>query len=324
MLEKIPVCISSVYQKESEFKYLRHIAKEIIEKHPFLIAVRNPEDVKTQIQFDHYIGDSLALVLILGNAPSEAVAKEVRLALEKGIPIIPLVKTTIEDNRIQAPVAAKNLLDHADWNFEDTKIYFNAADDFKAILDQIINYSLVKRLMTAANIYQNRVDIYERVTYSLERCRHLCVLAQKTPTILLGPKLGDPRDRRLYEATLNLLRRLKDGKLRQLLITFSYSETREAMRDHAKYPHVEETKKEILPLLTSIGEQIIMRATDDLLFPFMITDYNFIYKLNLGTVHRYMILPLIIVPTDQIKELLGVCETMGRYISINELQELYQ
>jgi hypothetical protein len=323
MLEKIPVCISSVYQRETEFKYLRSIAKEVIEKHAFLVGIRNPEDVKTQVQFDHYLSYSLALVVILGNMPSDAVAKEVHLALTTGIPVIPLIKTTIEDNRIQAPIAARNLLDQAAWNFEDTKIYFNDADEFRTILDQLISYSLIRRLETSADIYQNRMDVYERMAETLEKCRQLCVLAQKTPTIFLGPKAGDQRDRKFYDVTLNVLHRIQEGKLKHLLMIFSDTETREAFNDGVKYPNVEEAKRNLFPLLTAIEEQVVIRATDDSLSPFLITDYNFIYKLHLGTAQRYMILPSVILRANQIKDLLGACETMGRHVSIEDLRRLF-
>jgi hypothetical protein len=323
MIDKIPVCISSVYVKEESFKYLRSMAKDIIDKHPFLIGIRNPEDVKTQEQFDKNIGESFALILILGSTQSKAVTKEMHLALERDIPVIPLIQTSSTGKKIKPSNAVKKLLDHVDWNFENTKIYFSEPDDFKEILEQQIKYKIINRIKLNASVYPNRIDVYDSIIESLDMCRKRCVIAQKTPTIFLGPKNYDPRDKKLFIAQYNLLKKVKEGKLGQLLIFFNHAQTRDAINDIKTYKEIEFVKKTVLPLLLSIKNNIDLRVTNGSLSPFIITDHNFIYKLELGISFRYMVLPTAILNIDQIKEVCGFCETMGDSLSMDSLLSLY-
>lgn len=86
------VCISSVIYKESNFLDYRYVAKAVVEELG-MEAVRNPEDVHTQDNFERELnGNCDFFILLLGDIPSETVDRELRIALSRGISILVFVR----------------------------------------------------------------------------------------------------------------------------------------------------------------------------------------------------------------------------------------
>ena len=91
-MKKFTICISSVIEKEQGFIDYRYTAKSVIE-HMGHQAVRNPEDILTQYNFERVLNEECDFfVLLIGNAESKMVEKELKIALARGIPIVALAK----------------------------------------------------------------------------------------------------------------------------------------------------------------------------------------------------------------------------------------
>lgn len=91
-MAKFTVCISSVIEREQGFPDYRYIAKSVID-HMGHQAVRNPEDVHTQYNFERVLNEECDFfVLIVGNTESTMVERELKIALARGIPILAFAK----------------------------------------------------------------------------------------------------------------------------------------------------------------------------------------------------------------------------------------
>jgi hypothetical protein len=323
--EKLSVCISSVFLKEPDFIPLRLLAKQLIEEHSFLQGIRNPEDVKTQEQFDDAVRDALALVVILGTSWSDAVVKEIRLALYSGVPVIPLIKTVSIKGRLTASPAALDMLASVYWNLERVKLYFNNADHFKDILRQQLNHFLIWRLLVSCTIYDNRIDMYTKVAKFLSESTHLVAIGQRTATLLLGPKQDDPREPEFYESLKKMFLRLKSKKLNRVVYLFDYSATSTALSEQKKYPHVEEAKSFLLEnILTDPPSNLLIRATSTPITPFLLADNALCCKLSIGEASRYTVLPSCIVGIQDVNAILGLIERMGSLMTKVKILRLYE
>lgn len=323
MINKISVCVASVYQREPEFVFLRSIAKTVIESFEFLEPIRSPEDVKTQAEFNNILKKSFALVLILGTINSEAVKNEFSLALDNGIPIIPLSKTTHETN-ISASKVVEDIFKEVNLNIK-RNILFTTPDQFKEILKTQLYNLIIDKLESKITIYNNRIDIYNKARLLLSESTRFLLVAETSPTLFLGPRVGDLQRKKYYQEFINMLYRLGKNELDKLVILFNYKTTEKEMKKIEKYPNLLTAKNNILSIMPSLynNKNIIIRSVDKMFTPFVIADFTLSYGLNFVDLRRYMHIPTFNLSRNELLEIVGELEKVGKYISLENIKKLY-
>ena len=89
-MSKIPIYISSIYKRESNFRSYRDQVKKIIEQTKIFSAQLSPEIKLSQHQFNKGLrSEACALFIIAGEESSKQVKDEIEIAIDrKDIPII--------------------------------------------------------------------------------------------------------------------------------------------------------------------------------------------------------------------------------------------
>ncbi|MDR1747900.1 MAG: DUF4062 domain-containing protein [Spirochaetaceae bacterium] len=319
--KKYSVSISSVYEKEVGFRDYRFTAKSIIEKMG-MEAVRNPEDVRNQQNFENELRDNCEFfVLIMGKAPSKMVEKELQLALSKGISILVFVKIEYGNKGVAIfPENVKERLYRISPDlFSMNIIPFWSCEDLAKKLEEELQDSLFRKVKLSPLIGLDPPVAYSEGIKLIREAKYRIVLTQKTSILVLGPRKGNTDEENFYQELLNWIKQDREQSA-YFIHYFSLTETKKAM-DNPEYDLLT-AKKNFQELLllnnTTIRHSNLLESATHI-----IGDTGIGLNFSIGTNRYYLFLPCFLTKDSELNKIVSNIRHLGTIVNINDLKSLY-
>lgn len=302
---RLPICISSIYQRENDFILLRQIAADVIRTIPICMPVRCPEDKMPEREFNEILrNNAICLIVIIGSKISHKVTNEINIAIERGIPVIPLLKANQTSSGFHASPSAKKFLDKYPFLLLDERLYFHKKEEFSNLLKERL-WRLVKEKFEKFPIFtENRSRFYEEALSLINKKPRRIILVQQTSTLILGPRKGCTEEINFYN---KLFAWLENNCLEKFFHLFSWEKTANEIK---KRPHEYDIKKSLQKIkhLLKLKPVCRMRFTSDALTPILIINNSIAIGTIIGKEKYSLVLPTALSDGDAIKKFVGEIE----------------
>lgn len=315
------VCISSVVVKENNFLDYRYTAKNVVEKLG-MQAVRNPEDVGNQFNFERELRENCDFfVLLLGKVPSLAVEKELKIALARGIPILVFARASFDKNGLaHLPNNIKESLLRISpelYNMHITK--FSNCEDLSRLLEDELQSTVFRKIKLSPLIGVDPPIAYTEGIKLIRDAKYRIILSQRTSSLVLGPRNNDV-EKMFYKELLDWLEGERDQSA-YFVHYFSVEDTIKAINS-GDY-NLADAKNNIVRIMKK-NNSIIIRATDQMnVVPHLIGDTGIGLNFWIGENRYYLFLPCFLTNDSELQKIITNVQRMGRQMSIEELVKLY-
>lgn len=316
------VCISSVVVRENNFLDYRYTAKNVVEKLG-MQAVRNPEDVGNQFNFERELRENCDFfVLLLGKAPSSAVEKELKIALARGIPILVFARAFYDkDGHAHLP---KNIKEHLLgispelYNMHIT--LFSNCEDLSRLLEDELQSTVFRKIKLSPLIGIDPPIAYTEGVKLVRDAKYRIVLSQRTSSLILGPRNNDV-EKMFYKELLDWLEGDRDQSA-YFVHYFSIEDTIKAINS-GDY-NIEDAKNNLVRIVEKKKDSIIIRASDQMnVVPHLIGDTGIGLNFWVGENRYYLFLPCFLTNDSELQKIIANVQRMGRQMSIEEIVKMY-
>ena len=316
------VCISSVVNRENSFLDYRYTAKNVIEKLG-MEAVRNPEDVGNQYNFDRELRENCDFfIVLLGKVPSEAVESELRIALSRGVPILVFVRATYDkDGHTHMPKRIKESILKISPELYNMHItLFSNCEDLSRSLEDELQSTLFRKMKLSPLIGLDPPVAYTEGVKLIREAKNRIVLCQKTSIMLLGPRKNNVEEI-FYEELLAWLEKQRNQSA-HFIHYFSKEDTFKAMASD-EYDLVK-ARDNLLQILEKANNNISIRVTDNLdVVPHLIGDTGIGLNFWIGNNRYYLFLPCFLTKDSELQSIIANVQRLGRPMNINEILQWY-
>lgn len=323
--KRLVACISSVIHREEGFQDYRFVVKTVLESFD-IDAVRNYEDVRNQTNFNLVLEEECDLfVLLLGNVVSKAVAKELNIALARGLPIFVFIKRGWDtDGKLVDSVAAKELLlKNCPGLYEEDRIYFDSAESLASHVKYQTAQFVRRKLLISPIVGIDPPVAYTEGIHLIQHARYRVVLVQRTSTFLLGPRIGNDPESRFYESLMRWLE--TKGKRRVFLHYFSWGDTQKALQ--SREYDVDVARKKATKLIQrkrALGLQMTFRASPEMdIVSHVVGDTGLGLNFWIGESRYYLFLPSFMTKEKELEKIIASVQGTGKLLTRPKLLGIY-
>ena len=317
------VCISSVIYKENNFLDYRYTAKCVVEELG-MTAVRNPEDVNTQDNFERVLNEDCDFfVLLLGAVPSETVEQELKKALSRGVSILVFVRTDQQRNGHHLPDSIKDSLLKISPELYNTHMtLFENCEELARRLREELQSAVFRRVKLSPLIGLDPPIAYTEGVQLIREAKYRIVLTQKTSCLILGPRKNINDENEFYDEMVKWLKQKRDQSS-FFVHYFSMVETKKAMQSgEYDLKKARENLQELAPLFKD--NNYSMRYTDQMdAVPHLIGDTGIGLNFWIGNDRYYLFLPCFLTKDRELQKIISRVQRMGNPISMNNVMTLY-
>lgn len=316
------VCISSVIVREKNFLDYRYTAKTVVEKLG-MEAVRNPEDVGTQHNFERELRENCDFfILLLGQVPSDTVERELKIALSRGIPILVFARAIYDkEGRSHLPKNIKERLLKISPELCNMHIaLFSCCEDLSRLLEEELQSTVFRKIKLSPLIGLDPPIAYTEGVKLIRDAKYRIVLSQKTSMLILGPRKNNVEEV-FYEELLAWLEEERNQST-YFVHYFSKEETLKAMRS-GEYD-LGKAKENLQRITEKPNNKITIRVTDKLdVVPHLIGDTGLGLNFWIGEKRYYLFLPCFLTKDSELQDIITNVQRMGNPTSISEIMEMY-
>lgn len=320
------VCISSVIVKEQNFLDYRYTAKTIVEKLG-MEAIRNPEDVRNQYNFESVLSEDCDFfVLLLGKEPSNMVEKELKIALSRGLPILVFVKTTATSRtKSKLPDNVRKSLQAISPELFNTHITtFQDCEGLARVLEDELHASMLRKIKLTPLIGIDPPIAYTEGVKLIREAKYRIVLCQRTSCLILGPRRGNSVEEIFYNELLKWIDTERNPQA-YFVHYFSLAETKKAL--HTGEYDLQNAKDNLIRIaskFTPDNNNFILRCTEELeAVPHLIGDTGIGLNFWIGKERYYLFLPCFLTKDSELQGIITSVQRMGNSLSIRDIERMY-
>ena len=319
-------CISSVCYKEPGFMDYRYAACRAAEELGFHVT-RNPEDTGiTQSMFVSTLKQKHPVfILVVGEKESDVVKDECRLALDYGLPILVFLKTDGHSIAQETKAIMKSI---SQFTYDGDCALFSSCEQlYSSVRYRLSEYIKMKTSMHPS-IQDNRGSTYYYAHEHILSAKKRIILAQKTSTLLLGPRKGNAYEQSFYETLLSWIGKKTPDM--QFLHLFNIAETVKAFsckdydipaaRARLRQLFQREQEKPAASAYNNFTFRLI--EAEDPSVSHIITDTGVQFVLPIAGNTFNLVLPYYFSPEDELMKLITHLNTK-EYISYSDVDRLY-
>lgn len=317
------VCISSVIYKENNFLDYRYIAKTVVEEFG-MEAVRNPEDVHTQANFENELNENCDFfVLLLGDVPSKIVERELKIALSRGIPILVFAREDQQRRGHHLPVNIKKSLLRISPELYNTHItVYDNCEELARLLKEELQTAVFRRVKLSPLIGLDPPIAYTEGVRLIREAKYRIVLSQKTSCLILGPRKNVNDENEFYDEMIEWLKNEREQSS-FFVHYFSLADTIKAMQSgEYDLEKAKQNLQELAPLFKKNNYSI--RYTDQMdAVPHLIGDTGIGLNFWIGNDRYYLFLPCFLTKDSELQKIIAKVQRIGKSLSIEHIMALY-
>lgn len=324
-MAKFTICISSVIEKEQGFVDYRYTAKSVIEQMGHQ-AVRNPEDILTQYNFERVLNEECDFfVLLIGNAESKMVEKELKIALARGIPIVALAKIRYYRNgRKEFPekgISAVKAISPELYNMQIAS--FSSCEDLASALHIELENVIDRKVRLAPIIGIDPPIAYTEGVKLIQNAKYRLIVSQRTSCLLLGPRNGVEHEQVFYNEMLDWIKTPRNHTT-YFLHYFSEKQTiDESQKGNYSVQKAKDNLQEIMSN-KELSERIIFRASEGFeSISHVIGDTGLGFNFFVGTNRYYLFLPCFLTKNQELQQIVANVQELGTPRKWEDILKIY-
>lgn len=324
-MAKFTICISSVIDREQGFPDYRYTAKAVIE-HMGHQAVRNPEDIHTQYNFERVLNEECDfLVLIIGNKKSDMVAKELKIALARGIPIIAFAKIhyTHQGKKVlpKDGIDAIKAISPELYNMQIAT--FTSCEDLSAALRNELQTVIDRKIRLAPVIGIDPPIAYTEGVKLIQNAKYRLIVSQRTSCLFLGPRTGVEHEQTFYNEMINWIKTSRNNSA-YFLHYFSIEKTMSEARTNNYALKKAKNNLEKIMSDKDLRERISFRASDDFeAISHVIGDTGLGFNFFVGSNRYYLFLPCFLTKDQELQQIIANVQSLGTPKTWEEILDMY-
>ncbi len=325
-MAKFTICISSVIEREQGFPDYRFAAKSVIE-HLGHQAVRNPEDVLTQYNFERVLNEECDFfVLIIGNTESSMVEKELKIALARGIPILAFAKVryNTQGKKVLPEKGIKAIKSISPELYYMQIATFSTCEDLSSALHQELENVIDRKIKLAPVIGIDPPIAYTEGVKLIRNAKYRLIVAQRTSCLFLGPRNGFAHEQIFYSELLNWIKTPRDHSA-YFLHYFSRQQTiKEAKSNNYSIQKAKDNLQQIMSN-KEISERIIFRASEDFeSISHVIGDTGIGFNFFVGSNRYYLFLPCFLTKDQELQQIIANVQNLGEPQTWQDILDMYK
>lgn len=325
-MAKFTVCISSVIEREQGFPDYRYIAKSVID-HMGHQAVRNPEDVHTQYNFERVLNEECDFfVLIVGNTESTMVERELKIALARGIPILAFAKIHYNSQGKKLfPTKGISAIKSVSPELYNMQIAtFSSCEDLASALHQELENVIDRKIKLTPIIGIDPPIAYTEGVKLIQNAKYRLIVSQRTSCLLLGPRNGVAHEQAFYSEMLNWLKTPRDHSA-YFLHYFSIDKTiAEAKTNNYSLQRAKNNLQQIMSD-KELSERIIFRASEDFeAISHVIGDTGLGFNFFVGGNRYYLFLPCFLTKDQELQQIIANVQSIGKAQTWQDILRMYK
>lgn len=325
-MAKFTICISSVIDREQGFPDYRYTAKAVIE-HMGHQAVRNPEDIHTQSNFERVLNEECDFfVLIIGDKESKMVAKELKIALARGIPIVAFAK--IHFNRQGKKVLPKSGIDAVKaispelYNMQIATFF--SCEDLSNSLHNELQHVIDRKIRLAPVIGIDPPIAYTEGVKLIQNEKYRLIVSQRTSCLFLGPRNGVEHEQIFYNEMINWIKTSRNNSA-YFLHYFSIEQT--MAEAHTNDYSLIKAKKKLEEIMSDkdLSERINFRASDNFeAISHVIGDTGLGFNFFVGSNRYYLFLPCFLTKDQELQQIIANVQSLGTIRTWENILDMYK
>lgn len=325
-MAKFNICISSVIEREQGFPDYRYTAKSVIE-HMGHEAVRNPEDVHTQYNFERVLNEECDFfVLIIGNKESVMVERELKIALARGIPVLAFAKIHYNSQGKKVlPIKSIDAIKRISPELYNMQIAtFSSCEDLSHALHHELENVIDRKIKLAPVIGIDPPIAYTEGIKLVRNAKYRLIISQRTSCLFLGPRSGVEHEQNFYAEMLNWLKTPRNHSA-YCLHYFSIRQTMAEARTN-NYS-LEKAKKNLEEIMSNkeLSDRIIFRASEDFeAIPHVIGDTGLGFNFFVGGNRYYLFLPCFLTKDQELQQIIANVQSIGTTKTWQDILDMYK
>lgn len=324
-MSKFSVCISSVIEREQGFLDYRYTAKSVIENMGHN-GVRNPEDVRTQKNFERVLSEECDFfVLIIGDAKSQMVESELRIALARGIPILAFAKVRFnEQGKTIFPNETIEAIKSISPELYNMQIVtFSMCEDLACVLGQELENAINRKMKLSPVIGIDPPIAYTEGVKLIRDAKYRLIISQRTSCLFLGPRNGVMHEQTFYNELLKWIS-VDRNQSAYFLHYFSLRETIEAAKSNEySLQRAKDNLKQIF-LNNPSRDKFIFRASDEFnAISHVIGDTGLGFNFFVGNNRYYLFLPCFLTKDQELQQIIANVQGLGVQQDWNDIERMY-
>lgn len=324
-MAEFSVCISSVIEREQGFLDYRYTAKSVIENMGHK-GIRNPEDVFIQQNFERVLNEECDfLVLIIGDAKSQMVERELRIALARGIPILAFAK--VHYNKQGKKILPKDAIEAIKsispelYNMQIAT--FSMCEDLAYALGQELENAINRKIKLSPVIGIDPPIAYTEGVKLIRDAKYRLIISQRTSCLFLGPRNGVMHEQTFYNELLEWIR-LDRNQSAYFLHYFSWRETIEAAKSNEYSLQKAKDNLEQIFSNKALGNRFIFRASDEFnAISHVIGDTGLGFNFFVGNNRYYLFLPCFLTKDQELRQIIANVQGLGVQQDWNDIKTMY-
>lgn len=325
-MARFTVCISSVIEREQGFPDYRYTAKSVIEKMGHQ-AVRNPEDVLTQYNFERVLNEECDfLAIIIGDTESSMVEKELKLALARGIPILAFARIHYNSHGKKVfPSKGINAIKSISPELYNMQIAtFSSCEDLASAFYQELENVIDRKMKLAPVIGIDPPIAYTEGVKLIQNAKYRLLVAQRTSSLILGPRSGVAHEQTFYTEMINWINTPRDHST-YFLHYFSKKQTiDEAKKNNYQLQKAKDSFQQIMSN-KALSERIVIRASEDFdAISHVIGDTGLGFNFFVGSNRYYLFLPCFLTKDKELQQIIANVQNLGTPQTWHDIAEIYE
>ena len=324
-MAKFSVCISSVIEREQGFYDYRYTAKSVIENMGHQ-AIRNPEDVLIQQNFERVLNEECDFfVLIIGDAKSQMVERELKIALARGIPILAFAKVRYnKQGRKIFPKEAIEAIKSISPELYNMQIAtFSMCEDLAHALGLELEKAINRKIKLSPIIGIDLPIAYTEGVKLIRDAKYRLIISQRTSCLFLGPRNGVMHEQTFYNELLDWISTARNQSA-YFLHYFSLKDTIEAAKSNEYSLQKAKDNPEQIFLNNALGDRFIFRASDEFnAISHVIGDTGLGFNFFVGNNRYYLFLPCFLTKDQELRQIIANVQSLGFQQDWDDIKKLY-
>lgn len=324
-MAEFSVCISSVIEREQGFYDYRYTAKSVIESMGHQ-AVRNPEDVLTQQNFERVLNEECDFfVLIIGDAMSQMVERELKIALARGIPILAFAKVrhNKQGNKIFPNKAIDAIKSISPELYNMQIATFSMCEDLAHALGLELENAINRKIKLSPIIGIDPPIAYTEGVKLIRDAKYRLIISQRTSCLFLGPRNGVMHEQIFYKELLDWIS-IDRNQSAYFLHYFSLKDTIEAAKSN-EYS-LQKAKEKLKEIFSNnvLKDKFIFRASDEFdAISHVIGDTGLGFNFFVGNNRYYLFLPCFLTKDQELRQIIANVQSLGVQQNWDDIEKLY-
>ncbi len=269
--------------------------------------------------------NAIFFVLIIGDAKSQMVERELKIALARGIPILAFAKVHFNNQGKKTfPEEAIEAIKSISPELYNMQIAtFSMCEDLAYALGQELENAINRKIKLFPIIGIDPPIAYTEGVKLIRDAKYRLIISQRTSCLFLGPRNGVMHEQIFYKELLDWIK-VERNQPAYFLHYFSLRETIEAAKSNDYSLQEAKDNLEQIFLKNTSRDKFIFRASDEFnAISHVIGDTGLGFNFFVGNNRYYLFLPCFLTKDQELQQIIANVQGLGVQQNWNDIKRMY-